>query len=374
MENSMAQPVEETGHCTQHMSNNENSTNAENNGTYGTYGTLEAEVDFSKQATNLFFSFENMKKIKDVIDRNNFSKIQKLTNGMNDKIANNCVIYALHNDKPKFAKKMIKHFAKKGMKIDHNQILKYALHYDKKMLVILLLELGANVHVDDDYAFVKYCISNDLEMVKYLITKGADIYCRSCLSLIQAAGNGHIKIFNLLVERMEKRVVRSLSEYDVTNFDLALISAVTFAQNNVCKILLEHGANPTVNNCEVLLTAASNGNAELVQLLLDYGADPNILDGMVLKKTIQKGHFDVIKILVEYTKNGKYITDLSIDDSAALRWACYKGYYNITELLLNSKFDDGTPRCDPSAEDNDALRLAKKYGHQNIVELLERKE
>ena len=96
----------------------------------------------------------------------------------------------------------------------------------------------------------------------------------------------------------------------------------------------------------------------LAKLLVEYQRNDNALSSSAHQHNLPHGQ-------------GKYVCDLSIDDSAYLRWAAIKGDYDIAKLLLESYDESGKPRCDVNAADNDALRLATKYNHTRVIELLQ---
>jgi len=176
---------------------------------------------------------------------------------------------------------------------------------------------------------------------------------------------------------MSAKQIDSLSEYAVTNYDLAMISASFNNHNQIVSILLSAGANPSVNNSEILIIAVKNGNAELVKMLLLHDpspgharVDPNISDGIILEKAVRNGYTDVVKELIDFQIDGNYQCNISADNSVALRLAVLKGHYDIVKILLESKNFDGTPRCDVNAENDDAVRLAIKYKHDAIYNLL----
>lgn len=370
------------------------------------YNTIDVQADFSKNALLVYFGYDNMKKIKLAMDNNNYSKLAKLFKIKNNEATiHNCLIYSLHFGLDWITKKIIRNH-KLDINKNHSEIFKLAVYYSKNKIAMMLLDIGADINIDNDYVLTKYCLMNDPEMVKLLLSKGANVYSRNCLPLIQAAGNGHISIVKLLLEKMNKKVIDDMDQSNQsnqsgqshqsdkldplyklkpTNFDLAMISATLNNHTDIVLLLLLAGANPAINDSEVLVHAADNGNSILVKLFLDYGSDVNSREGIALKKACMKGWIDIVKILVSYRawkpklldeqayqKDAEYTCDLSIDDSSGLRWAAYKGYYDIVKLLVDSRDKNNNYRCNIHAENNDAYRLAVKYGHDNIVGLLSR--
>jgi ankyrin repeat protein len=332
--------------------------------------TIDVEVNFNKQALKLYFSFDNRKKLKSILDKNRYEKLQPLLT--DETIIHNCLLYSVHYSLDKVSKKIIMNFYKdKEIDINKNnsEIFKFATYYKKTQLIPLLVEIGSDIHADEDYALIQFCLIGNIAIAKLLISKGANIYARNSLALIQAAANNRIDILALLLRTMKNTSIDYLSDYSATNYDLALIAAAHANNTEIVSMLLSAGANPKINDSEVLVIAAKNGNVGLVKIFLEYGLDPNVGNGIVLEKAVRNGHNAVVKELVDFQVNGIYQCNLSLDNSIALRWAVLKGNYDVVKLLLSAKIND-KPRCDSTAENGDALRLAKKYGHDEIVKLL----
>jgi uncharacterized protein len=82
-----------------------------------------------------------------------------------------------------------------------------------------------------------------------------------------------------------------------------LHSAVAARNSEICRLLLEKGANPNVRQQKAvtpLHAAAHNGDALIVTLLLQYGADPAALteDGKSAADfALEAGADDVLRLL-----------------------------------------------------------------------------
>lgn len=347
---------------------------------------LDIESTFSKNVIDAFFNSTSMKKRKRAMDKNNYSKLKKTIVDADTKMINNCLLYAIHYNKTKIAKKIIETDYdinapnRQSLNINENnsEIFRFAVYYNRLSLIEPLINAGADVTTDENYALIKYCLANNTKIIRLLIKNGANVYARNCLALIQAAGIGNMETFLILIEHMNVRPIELdnasvLSEPSViyTNYDIALISAAMYNNVEIVNILIQKGANPTVNNSEILINAVEKNFMQIVQILLDYGVNPNIRNGQVLKTVINNGNYSLTKFLVEYKFNGKYVCDLSFDDSIYLRWAAIKGDYDICKLLLESVDIDGRHRCDVNAADNDAYNMAQKYQYYRVAQLLE---
>jgi ankyrin repeat protein len=67
-------------------------------------------------------------------------------------------------------------------------------------LVIWSLNIGANVHAEEDYALISASAKGHLEIVKYLVEAGADIHAENDKALIWASDSGHLETVKYLVE------------------------------------------------------------------------------------------------------------------------------------------------------------------------------
>jgi ankyrin repeat protein len=120
------------------------------------------------------------------------------------------------------------------MKSTANQkILDSALEHESQNghteTVKLLLDAGADVHADCDWALVWASYNGHTETVKALLEAGADVHARNDCALIWASGNG---------------------------------------QTEVVKILLAAGSDVHAENDEALRLASQNGHAKTVEVLV----------------------------------------------------------------------------------------------------------
>jgi len=82
----------------------------------------------------------------------------------------------------------------------HALNLKYFGKINDMKVVKYLVENGADIHADEDYALRWSALNGHLEVVKYLVEIGADIYARDNYALKYSAINGHLDIVKYLVE------------------------------------------------------------------------------------------------------------------------------------------------------------------------------
>ena len=61
-----------------------------------------------------------------------------------------------------------------------------------------LIEMGADVHADDDYALRWAAEYGHLDVVRYLIERGADVHAGDDWALGWASRNGHLDVVKYL--------------------------------------------------------------------------------------------------------------------------------------------------------------------------------
>jgi len=128
-----------------------------------------------------------------------------------------------------------------------------------------------------------------------------------------------------------------LEDYDLTNEKL--FHSVRNNDSNTIKKFAEWGINLNIyeNTYEppsILMAAFEEDNLEIAELLLKLGVSPEI----------ENVHWDWRTCLI---------------------WACYKGYDDVVELLLNNGADPNYIKGSKLP-----LMVATEYGYEDVVELL----
>jgi len=126
----------------------------------------------------------------------------------------------------------------------------------------------------------------DLDVIKELISEGADPKASYSLALRCASENGHTEIVKLLIPVSDPKVFRSTA----------------------------------------LRLAASNGHIEIVKLLIPV-SDPKASESSALRFAARNGYTEIVKLLIP-------ISDPMSHNSKALRLAAYNGHIEIVKLLI----------------------------------------
>jgi ankyrin repeat protein len=104
---------------------------------------------------------------------------------------------------------LVKELLAKGANINakDDQALIYASSNDHLDVVEYLISKGANIHANDDEALGLASFKGYLNVVKYLISKGADIHANNDRALRWASVNGQLDIIKYLVSKYDPKYV-----------------------------------------------------------------------------------------------------------------------------------------------------------------------
>ncbi|XP_045212342.2 uncharacterized protein LOC123563552 [Mercenaria mercenaria] len=191
---------------------------------------------------------------------------------------------AVQNCHPKCARLLLE----KGARPNNKYFMGYEIclaPLDNPECMELLLEFGADPNVFNRCGLsplMKACKDHHIEAVRKLIKYGADVnaVCPPLFeqkSVLQfAITSGNIVIINILLGKGAK--IARQGEYKYS----ALHTAVMKGRADICRLMLQHGADPnerTDEGATPIMFACSTPELkerrEIVQLLLDCGADIN---------------------------------------------------------------------------------------------------
>ena len=257
----------------------------------------------------------------------------------------------------------------------NDELYQYATKYRNLEGVKRLIKLGADGLNDALYGAVNYATTKEaLEIVKYLISKGADVNTtnkrNSYTPLMIAASSSTLEMIKLLVSKgavVNADVLHSARHRDidilqyliskgasvgVTNQFIASIydrrretktkqELMTFDETIVKPLIKNNKAN--INECfndnrENLLINISgqlHRDDNMKQFLLDNGADINAkCEGKTaLVQSIEKRKLDELKWLVS---KGADVNIKDDNGKTALAKALELGYYEIAEFLIDN--------------------------------------
>ncbi len=124
------------------------------------------------------------------------------------------------------------------------------------------------------------------EIVKYLVSLGADYTANNNNAVQWASGNGHLDTVKYLVSLG--------ADYTADNNN-----AVQWASLNghlaIVKYLVSLGANYTADNNRAIQLASMNGHLETVKYLVSLGADYTADNNKVIQHASSNGHLAIVK-------------------------------------------------------------------------------
>lgn len=176
------------------------------------------------------------------------------------------------------------------------------------VLPVLLLSLGVSILAQDstspasaEQALMEFAYLGELDEVKRLVSEGMAVDVTDWekhTPLMWAAFNGHTAVVGYLLENGARLEAKDVSGRT------ALLYASSGPFEGTVELLLEAGAEVDVQGkaegFTALMTAAAEGQLEVVRLLLIHGADPDLLDkdgDTAQSFAKQKGHTAVIDLL-----------------------------------------------------------------------------
>lgn len=163
-----------------------------------------------------------------------------------------------------------------------------------------------------DQQFIEAAERSDLELVRSLLAKGADVNARRSsfhTALMEAVSAGNVKLAGLLLDKGAD--VNARGPDGVT----ALIESVSGPTAEGTRLLLARGADvnaKTNYGTTALIFAAMTGFADVVQLLLEHGADVNAESASGLTAIRQaeiRNYREIVKLLKQagaVSRTGKH--------------------------------------------------------------------
>lgn len=234
--------------------------------------------------------------------------------------------------------------SKEGADYNKDKLLEIAVTENSFEVVKRLIELGADIHFEEDVAFIKSVNCNDERIMKYLISNGANINAQSDQALVNAAKNRKFNIVKWLLS-IGSRINHNVVSLAVINEDLKIL-----------QLLLEHDRNVLIDY-ETLIYSIKYCDEEIIRCLIENGADFGPDDGVLLKEVTDYCSPTLIWSFVKYGLNIRY------DDDSAL-------------ISLLESEDFLTARCfvengaNVNAQNNKPLKIALESSRLDIFNYL----
>lgn len=174
---------------------------------------------------------------------------------------------------------LIKFLIEKGISVEYTGFFPVGVNYNTIDIDICKVLLENKIDINKPVCgetLVRYAIrSSDLNLLKYLISKGADIEKRNKYeqdpNIIEAVEKGNLGIVEYLIDNGI-----SIDTVSIYNHKPAIYYAILAGHYNMVDLLLRRGANPFIT-CEgntsliSVATQAKRNRLKLINLLLKYG-------------------------------------------------------------------------------------------------------
>lgn len=207
-------------------------------------------------------------------------------------------------------------------------------------------------------ALIRASYKGHLEIVKYLISKGADMdfaFNDRSTALIWASDKGHLEIVKVLVENGADLNKKSGGIFG----DTALIRASKKGYFEIIKVLVEGGADVNIRNSYDEIALECSATDEIWDYLEDKTNDINLTKALC--NFIERNNLGKVKYLVE--KRG---ADINGENGEPLRQASRYGHLEMVKYLV----EHGANVNAKDNYNNVALAVASECGLLEVVKYL----
>lgn len=156
--------------------------------------------------------------------------------------------------------------------------------------VRLLVENGANLRARSDSPVIEACVYGHLDIVRYLVSQGADVHVHNGYCLNWSATHGHIEIVRYLVAECKVDVH--------SDEDAPLRCAAQCGHLEIVRFLIARGADVHARGDYPLVEASGGGHLETVQFLIACGADVSARDNAAIIAAAGNMQESIVRYLV----------------------------------------------------------------------------
>ena len=210
-----------------------------------------------------------------------------------------------------------------------------------------LAEKGVDIYTSDA-AIIWASGKGYLKIVKFLIENGANIHAQNNFAVIVASARGHLEVVKMLIE--------CRADIHAGN-DLTIYQSPPYDKYFELRDLTNMSSIDTIKNNDAVKFASCCGHLEVVKILIQYGANIHVDDDYAIQLALYNEHIEVVKLLIECRAN------VHANNDHVIKLASHIGNFDLAILLINNGGD--------IHNDNDcAIRIASYCGHVKVVKLL----
>lgn len=183
---------------------------------------------------------------------------------------------------------------------------------------------------EDNYALKVAVVNNSIDILKYLLlNSNIDIHVDNDYCIKVACQGGHYEIVKMLMSAGANFRIDEDYPFRVTQSFGGVLNQIG-DRINITKLLIENGADIHAKNDYAFAIACEHNDLEMVKTLLHYGANIHANDDLGLLNAVSCNYYEMVHFLIESGAN------IHAQNSKALLTSISHGYYDITQLLIKS--------------------------------------
>lgn len=221
-------------------------------------------------------------------------------------------------------------------------------HFD---VVSYLVEKGANPKSSNDYGMRLAAKYGHYEVVKFLVENGCDADCDR--AIIWCCEENHLEILKYLVGK-GANIFSDINNDE----DSPIARACVFGRTEIVEYLVGLGVNIIDHNFNLVACAISSENFDLVYYLVDHGANIQTYNHLAIIWASELGFIDMVKYLITKGEN------IHCHNNSPIKRAISSKKVDMVRYILSiGTFD--------KQDISELIENAKKYQCSEIINELE---
>jgi ankyrin repeat protein len=236
-----------------------------------------------------------------------------------------------------------------------------------KTILVALTAIPLMAGSNEDSALLKAVLNNEKAKVMEAFSNGADVNAkdnRGLTAVVYASGNGNLELVKYLMGKGADLKAETTDKIGVTN---ALSEAIGSGNKSLVEFLLAQGMDLTSIGCKYgMWKAVGSGKTELVHFLAEKLSDPSCFNEALTRAGRDE---EMLNFLLSKGADINYSGTIGNGNSAwytALMWAAFKNDKTIAEFLITK----GANVNKGDGKGNTPLGEAIISGHLAMAEFL----